>query len=165
MNDPYSVKNVQMHYSVEFWSATPLARQHLTGEWAKRCFGADSVEMAAARAAPLLEEACEAFQSLIELQRKVNPQYLKDKEIYTLPDIRAFAHRIVDRVLDNPPGEIHNELGGVMVAALCAAHGLGISLDECEKSEVTRILEKEKVLGPEYFAARKQKKVDAGVIL
>lgn len=49
------------------------------------------------------------------------------------------AHQLVDYVFGRPVGEMHQEVGGVMVtlAALCNAHG--VDLDAAAETELRRV--------------------------
>lgn len=115
-------------------------RQRKVHEWARRAFGdeqATSVEQLGIR---LLEEAVEAYQAA-------------DGD-------RSMAHKLVDFVFDRPKGELAQELGGVGVTLLALAAAGGLSADDEEVREVARVLSK-----PEsYYAARNQKKNDAGFV-
>jgi len=56
---------------------------------------------------------------------------------------RLEAHQLVDYVFDRPVGEIHQEIGGVMVTRAALASALGISMQDDGYTELNRILQPE----------------------
>jgi NTP pyrophosphatase (non-canonical NTP hydrolase) len=107
--------------------------------WAKAAFGEEQATSLQQRGLRLLEEAVEAFQSVGG-------------------DISQ-AHKLVGYVFARPPGVLHQELGGVGVTVLALAAAAGLSADEEESREVSRILAKPL----KHFTDRNQAKNDAGL--
>lgn len=107
--------------------ASPMALpfQARVAVWLNACFGLAIAKDPVERNHRFLEEALELAQAC--------------------GCTRSEAAQLVDYVFDRPIGEIHQEIGGVMVclAALCAAHGREMSDDgETELSRVWTKIEK-----------------------
>lgn len=83
--------------------------QDRVADWVKTCFGDKIAKNKAERHFRFLEEALELFQA----------------GGYT----HTQAETLLDYVFDRPPGDIEQEVGGVLVtlAALCEAHGVDMS--------------------------------------
>ncbi len=110
-------------------------RQRVVIEWGERCFGADHMRDKIVRAARFLEEAAELAQAS------------------GLP--HDHATRALTHVYSRPAGDPAQEIGGSAntLMALCGA--LGLSLDDCQMTEIARVLAKD----PAHFAARNQTKL------
>jgi hypothetical protein len=121
------------------WKETRYARQQQIYSWCIAAFGHTEATSLPQRGLRLLEEAAEAAQAVsVDL---------------------AIAHHLLDVVWSKPPGEIGQELGGVGITTLALAAAAGLSADEEESREATRVLDKPLV----YFAKRNQAKNDAGL--
>lgn len=97
-------------------------RQKRVTDWARAAFGEAEATGLAQRGVRLLEEAIEAFQACGG-----------DEEI---------AHKLVAFVFARPAGTVGQELGGVSVTMLALAAAAGLSADEEECREVSRVLSK-----------------------
>lgn len=161
MQNPYSLTVTSVSYKTEVALLSPDARQALISGWASECFGKDSLYHAISRACPLLEEACEAFQVLADVSLRRDPVHMMNLGLGSWDEIRSLAHKILDKVLDKPVGELHNELGGLLITIKAAAQSAGISAHECELAEISRVLD----LPTDHFKVRKQIKVNEGVIV
>lgn len=95
------------------------ALQVSTFDWLKACFPDVVVQNRAERGARVLEEVIELAQAM--------------------GTSRELAHRIVDRVFDNPPGEAEQEVGGAYVTLSVAASVLELDAQECWTKELHRI--------------------------
>lgn len=113
-------------------------RQRSVHQWCLQAFGQDESGNPRHRALRLVEEAIEAAQAV-----GADPKLL---------------HQLVDHIYAKPAGEISQELGGVGVTVLALANACGLSADECEASEVERVL----AMPVAHFRARNQLKNDAG---
>ena len=98
------------------------ARQQRITDWAKAAFGEAEATGLGQRGVRLLEEAIEAFQACGG-----------DEEI---------AHKLVAFVFARPAGTVGQELGGVSVTVLALAAAAGLSADEEECREISRVLSK-----------------------
>lgn len=114
------------------------ARQKRVADWCAAAFGAGHASSVPQRGIRLAEEAIEAAQAA--------------------GCERAMVHRLVDHVFDRPAGELGQELGGVGVTLLALAAAAGLSADDCEQSEIERVLAKPLA----HFAARNAAKNAAG---
>lgn len=113
------------------------ARQAKAGDWTERCFATSMDRQERARR--MLEEANEGAQA-VDVSREM-------------------AHRIVDYVHDKPKGEVRQEIGGIGITLLAFAHACGVSADEAERDELTRVLSKPL----DHFRARGAIKAQAGI--
>lgn len=113
-------------------------RQRRVTEWARSAFGDAEATSLGQRGVRLLEEAIEAFQACGG-----------DEEI---------AHKLVAFVFARPAGILGQELGGVSVTVLALAAAAGLSADEEECREISRVLSKP----VEEFTARNARKNEAG---
>ncbi|WP_263418702.1 hypothetical protein [Terriglobus albidus] len=113
-------------------------RQVLVSQWCRNAFGVEAATHLPQRGIRLLEESCEAAQAA-------------GVDIF-------MAHRLVDYVWSRPVGELSQELGGVGVTLLAIAAAAGMSADDCEAREVSRVLAKPL----EHFAKRNAEKNAAG---
>jgi hypothetical protein len=113
--------------------------QQLAHDWAKRCFGAAVVENSQERAARVLEEAIELYQS----------------EGGTL----SHVYKTGDYVFGRPVGEPRQEAAGVGMTLLIYAASKPFSLFDAILDELHRVLAKP----VEYFAARHRVKQSAGI--
>ena len=93
--------------------------QATTFAWLRECFPDAVVHSGAERGARVLEESIELAQ--------------------VMGTSRELAHRLVDRVFDNPPGEPHQEVGGLYVTLAVASAVLGLDGGECWRRELARI--------------------------
>lgn len=108
---------------------------------ATETFGAEQTRSIPQRGLRLLEEAVEAFQAAGGTPR--------------------MAHKTVDYVFDRPIGKLSQEIGGVGVCVLALAGAAGLSADEEEQREVTRILNRP----TEEFRRRNDAKNAAGLLM
>jgi hypothetical protein len=92
--------------------------QVVVEQWVRTTFGDKMFESKEERAARVLEEAVELYQVFG-------------------PGNRAKAHKIVDMVFDKKVGELHNELGGLIVTLLAVCGNEGRRL--CKERGLTRI--------------------------
>lgn len=111
-----------MNYPDEHFIEVPsysVSFQVRTAIWMQHCFGPEISADKTERNHRFLEEALELVQACNCTQSE--------------------AHQLVDYVYGRDVGEIHQEVGGVMVtlAALCEAYG--ISMHDCGEIELTRI--------------------------
>lgn len=113
-------------------------RQTIVAEWCERCFGAGHASSLPQRGIRLLEEAVEAYQSA--------------------GGDRDSAHRLIDFIFERPSGQLGQELGGVAVTLLALAAAAGLSADEEEVREITRVLSKD----ANHFRKRNEAKNAAG---
>lgn len=93
--------------------------QAQTFAWLQACFPDSVVHNHAERGTRALEEAIELAQ--------------------VMGATRELAHRLVDRVFDNPPGEAAQEVGGAFVTLAVATSVLGLDAMECWSKELSRI--------------------------
>jgi hypothetical protein len=114
--------------------------QVVVEQWVRTTFGDKMFESKEERAARVLEEAVELYQVFG-------------------PGNRAKAHKIVDMVFDKKVGELHNELGGLIVTLLAVCGNEGLRLDEMANKEITRI----KSLPGDGFRKKQRDKADLGV--
>lgn len=115
-------------------------RQAKIFAWARQAFGIEQATSLTQRGLRLLEEAVEAFQA-------VNGSV-------------STAHKLVDYVFSRPIGALHQEIGGVSVCLLAIAAAAGLSADEEERREVSRVLAKP----VKEFTARNEAKNSAGFL-
>ncbi|WP_407529244.1 hypothetical protein [Methylobacterium oryzisoli] len=113
-------------------------RQEQMRAWVTRNWGAPAMNRQE-RVERLLEEAMELAQA----------EGLSTHRIHT----------IMLHVFSKPRGEPAQEVGGVSNCLLAYCAAAGLSADDCEVTEMARILNKT----PEHFRARHQAKVDAGM--
>ena len=97
-------------------------RQVMIASWAEMAFGSEEATGLPQRGLRLLEEAIEAFQAC--------------------GGDEAIAHKLVAFVFARPKGTIAQELGGVAVTVLALAAAVGVSADEEECREISRVLSK-----------------------
>lgn len=97
-------------------------RQVTIASWAERAFGRDQATSLPQRGLRLLEEAIEAYQAC--------------------GGGEAMAHELVKFVFEREMGKIGQELGGVAVTTLALAAAAGLSADEEECREISRVLSK-----------------------
>jgi NTP pyrophosphatase (non-canonical NTP hydrolase) len=104
----------------------PNTWQLRVANWVFRCFGWDIANDTLERSDRFLEEALELVQAA---------NYDKQR-----------AHALVEYVFNRPPGELRQEVGGVMVTltALCNAHV--IQLLDAGETELARISTEKMVL-------------------
>jgi hypothetical protein len=88
-------------------------------KWMVSCFGPEIARDRMERNFRFLEEALELFQSQA--------------------CSRQDAHRLVDYVFDRPVGDLHQEVGGVMVTLMALCNAAGLSADGCGEMELERI--------------------------
>lgn len=113
-------------------------RQAKVLAWAKACFGTVNISLAE-RARRLVEEAIELCQA----------EHVDEAQV----------HAIVRHVYGKPVGKATQEAAGVGVTLLAYCAAAGVSATRIEEEEVARITS----YPPEYFAARQDKKADAGI--
>ena len=97
-------------------------RQRTIAVWARMAFGEAEATGIPQRGLRLLEEAIEAFQAC--------------------GGDEAMAHKLVSFVFARPSGTVGQELGGVAVTVLALAAAAGLSAEEEECREVSRVLGK-----------------------
>lgn len=95
-------------------------RQQLVTEWCRRAFGEESQTSRHKRVLRFLEEALELFQA-------------EGGEIEQ-------ARELLERVYSRPPGDPHQEVGGVSVTLLSYCSAAALSADQCEIDEIERVL-------------------------
>lgn len=113
-------------------------RQEQVRDWVVRCWGDGAVSVNE-RVERFLEEAFELAQA----------------EGILWPRL----HQISCKVYDKEPGEPSQEVGGIGTTLLAYCAAKGISADECERRELTRILNKP----VDHFRARHAAKVQSGL--
>ncbi|AMB48322.1 hypothetical protein [Methylobacterium sp. AMS5] len=111
-------------------------RQAITFSWCKAAFGPVTRKVRVER---VLEEAIELAQA----------------EGYPLGRIERLAAKVYAR----PPGDPAQEVGGIGIAILAYCGAAELSADECEATEVARVLSKP----IEHFRERHQHKIDEGL--
>ena len=116
-----------------------IIRQSKIFKWVKALMGEEGAKNSKERAMRLLEEATEVAQA----------------EGITIDE----CHNLIGHVYRKPVGEPFQEAGGVAITfgAYCAVKGF--DPDEVEQVELDRLYSKP----IEYYKARHQKKVEAGV--
>lgn len=115
-------------------------RQRQAHGWMVEAFGSEQSDSIPHRAIRFFEESAEATQAAGV-----------DK---------AMAHKMVDYVWSRPKGELSQELGGVGLTILGLAKAAGLSADEEEARELTRVLSKPL----EHFRKRNDVKIEDGFI-
>ena len=113
-------------------------RQAAVSHWCGMAFGAEHARSLPQRGVRLLEEALEAYQAT-----GARPE---------------MAHKLVDFVFSRPKGKLGQELGGIGVTLLALAQAAGLSAEEEEVREVTRVLS----VPLRHFAKRNEAKNAAG---
>ncbi len=116
-------------------------RQYHAGRWITCNLGADNATNMRERGMRLLEEAVEAAQAA----------GVSDAE----------AVRIVGHVFSKAPGDLRQEIGGVGLTLLGLANAAGVSADEMEKLELSRV----QAMDSQHIRDRHAKKVNAGVAM
>jgi hypothetical protein len=116
------------------------ARQKQIFDWAVRCFGEIATDLQE-RVRRQLEEALELAQA-----EKLDKQE---------------AHDLIEYVYSRPHGEPKQEVGGILITLLAYCEAKGISAEQCEVVELTRILSKSE----EHFRERQNAKAESGVAL
>ena len=114
------------------------ARQTQVRQWVERCWGAEAVSVNE-RVERFFEEAVELMQA-----EGMDPARLAE---------------ITTHVYAKAPGDPVQEVGGIGTTLLAYCAAKGISADDCERRELTRILGKP----VEHFRARHAAKVDSGL--
>ena len=104
-------------------------------DWAVRCFGIDHVQNRQVRALRLVEEA-------VELCQAVGVQ-------------EVMVGQVTKNVYQRPPGDVYQELGGVMMTATVFALSTGVDPDQAFLDELRRVLNK----SVENFAKRNREKI------
>lgn len=112
-------------------------RQQRVATWCREAFGQESTSVAH-RGLRLAEEAIETAQAA---------GCDRDK-----------LHALIDYIYERPVGELDQELGGLGVTALALAAAAGLDADECERTEVERVLS----LPLDHFRRRNELKNAAG---
>jgi hypothetical protein len=95
-------------------------RQKVVTEWCRRAFGEESQTNRQKRVLRFLEEALELFQA-------------------EGGDVKQ-ARELLDRVYARPPGDSHQEVGGVSVTLLSYCSAASLPADQCEIAEIERVL-------------------------
>lgn len=108
-------------------------------EWGTKCFGVEHMSDPKVRAMRLLEEC-------IEFAQAVGVSRLK-------------AHCVVDYSYERPAGLPFQELGGIGVTFLAAAHAVDFRASDALEREIKRVESKP----VEHFAKRNQEKLEAGL--
>ena len=122
-------------------------RQRMIAWWCTAAFGAEHASSKPQRGLRFLEEALELYQVVMH-----------DLGMAAGAKMRRLAHKMVDYVLDRPPGNLERDFGGVGITLSALAEACMVSADTCEHQELERVLRKP----PAYFYARNQAKNDAG---
>lgn len=111
----------------------------LAKAWAERSFGKEHVGNYAIRALRTLEESAELAQAL-----GVPPET---------------ALKCIETVYSRPPGDIDQEIGGVLLTTVILCESRGVEPDAILETELARVLAKP----PAHFAERNQEKLDLGL--
>lgn len=114
------------------------ARQTQVRQWVERCWGEEAVSVNE-RVERFFEEAVELAQA-----EGVGPYRLWE---------------IIGHVYQKDAGDPQQEVGGIGTTLLAYCAAKGISADDCERNELTRILGKP----VEHFRARHAAKVESGL--
>lgn len=93
------------------------------GVWAKECFGIGIARDKRERSLRFLEESLELVQCV---------------GLLTKED----AYRLVDYVYNRSSGEVHQEIGGVMVTLGALSDALDLNMEDLGEHELTRCFEK-----------------------
>lgn len=72
----------------------------------------------------------------------------------------AAVQNIVSYVFKRPVGEMHQEVGGVMVTLQCFCQAAGLSVVDAEQDEIARVNSKP----IEHFQRRQREKAQAGLL-
>jgi len=138
---PHYIANARdEHRPAVIRAATRDERQTAVFDWCHRAFGTTvSVDDLAERGRRFLEEAIELFQA--------NGGTVEE------------LIKVSGIVFGRPVGEVHQEIGGVMVTLYALAEVLGLSVEECEVAEIDRVLSKP----IEHFQARQREKREMGL--
>lgn len=113
-------------------------RQDQVRDWVIRCWGEGAVSVVE-RVERFSEEAAELTQA-----EGIS---------------RARLFEIIGHVYDKEPGQPAQEVGGIGTTLLAYCSAKGVSADECERRELSRILAKP----VEHFRARHDAKVRSGL--
>jgi NTP pyrophosphatase (non-canonical NTP hydrolase) len=105
--------------------------------WAVEAFG-DTALRFQERAARMVEEAIEVAQA-----EGLSPEIVR---------------KILDRVYSRPPGDLWQELGGLMITAMALAENQGLDLHDCARQEFARVQSKTK----DWWTRKHQEKIEAG---
>ncbi|WP_019865202.1 hypothetical protein [Methylovulum miyakonense] len=116
-------------------------RQKVVLGWAIDTFGELTATSLTERAARFTEEALELAQAVGLSQNHVI--------------------NILNYVYGRPIGDTAQEIGGVAVSLMALGERLRLSIDECERHELNRILAKD----PKFFREKQNSKAGAGVAL
>ena len=112
---------------------------HIIHDWAVRCFGREHVQNRAVRILRLVEEAVELAQAGGIPQKKIA--------------------KLVEIVYERPPGNVIQEIAGVLMTVNVLCGTLGLDPDDILLAEVRRVLGKP----PSHFAQRNAEKVAQGL--
>ncbi len=116
-------------------------RQQIVHDWVRSIFGSEIALSVPERVARFLEEAVELAQA----------EHMPIEAVL----------RLVQHIYAKPPGEPYQEVGGVSVTLLAYCAAAGLSAEECECTEIARVL----ALPPEYFRKRQNVKAEAAVAM
>lgn len=111
----------------------------LAKAWAERSFGKEHCANYAIRALRTLEEAAELAQALGVPQ--------------------GTALKCISTVYSRPPGDAHQEIGGVLLTTVILCESMHEEADALLERELARVLAKP----PAHFAKRNQEKLDLGL--
>lgn len=113
--------------------------RQLTFDWAVRAFGSEHVMDERVRGIRFVEEAVELAQVLGASKEKLI--------------------KVIDVVYSRPPGEIQNEIGGVMMTLAVLCYRFNLDPDKCFRDELQRVLQ----LPEDHFTKRNQAKIKLGL--
>jgi hypothetical protein len=114
--------------------------------WCRRTFNDKVVDHLGERGSRITEEAIETHQVLAQMAG-LDPT-----------KVRAQMHHIVDDKMDKPPGELKQEIGGLMNTILVACAVLGFRLDEITQAEIARVL----AMDPEVMRRKQREEAALG---
>lgn len=113
-------------------------RQKAVYAWVLSTFGREN--------AAVVERVLRHFEEVVELAQAEN---LSDEELFA----------VIRHVYSKPKGDPKQEVGGIGTTLLAYCEARGISADDEEATEATRVLS----IDPEYFRQRHNLKADAGI--
>ena len=119
--------------------------QAVVKQWVRTRFNDKIMDSIDERVRRVAEEAIELMQA-----------ESRDKAL-----AREEAHKLVDRVFDNPPGKPEQESGGVIVTMLAYCAARNLRFDKLAGIEITRIMESE----PQTSGYKHNLKVDPRIAL
>lgn len=92
-----------------------------------------------------------------ERARRILEEAMEFAQCYDVTPLEII--KICDYVYSRPVGEPKQELDGLSIVTLAAAHAIGASLDECERTEFARVM----ATDPQKFRDKHAFKIAQGI--